>query len=210
MKRLFAILLVLSLNLAAQAQDAGALLGQIQKKYESMKNVCATFSQTFHWELAGETKTFAGTVCTRNGVQFKVETSDQLIITDGKTVWTMPHGNKQVIIDDAGENGESNPFLKSFMQNFVNNYRTELLSPETINGTPHHHLRLTAKSDDEFTKKVEIWADQKSLLMDKIVQTDINGNTSTYEVREINLNAGLTDASFKPEIPEGYEVVDMR
>ena len=210
MKRLWMITLVLSLAGAASAQNAGEVLGQIQKKYESMKNVCARFTQTFHWELAGETRTFDGTVCTRNGVQFKVETSDQVIITDGKTVWTMPAANKQVIIDDAGENGESNPFLKSFVQNFVSNFRAELLPAAVIAGIPHHHLRLTAKDEAEFTREVEIWADQKSMLMNKIVQKDINGNTSTYEVREIDLNAGLTDASFKPEIPAGYEVVDMR
>jgi outer membrane lipoprotein-sorting protein len=210
MKRTFSVLLIVALTAGASAQTAGDLLGRIQKKYESMKNVCADYTQTFRWELAGETQSFEGRICTRNGVQFRIETSDQLIITDGKTVWTMPRGNNQVIIDDASENSDSNPFLKSFLQNFIDNYTGELLATETIDGAPHYHLRLTARSGDEFTKEVEIWADQKSLLMNKIRQLNLDGNSSIYEVRNIDLNAGLTDASFKPEIPAGYEIVDMR
>ncbi len=210
MKRGFILLLVLAMTATAAAQDASEVLGRIQKKYESMKNVCADFTQTFRWELAGETQVFEGTVCTRNGVQFKVETGDQLIITDGKTIWTMPRGNKQVIIDDAAETNENNPFLKSFLQNFVANYSSEMLAAETIAGAPHYHLRLTAKSEDEFTKEVQIWVDQKTLLMSQVRQTDINGNSSTYEVRDIDLNAKLTEATFKPVIPADYEVVDMR
>jgi outer membrane lipoprotein-sorting protein len=210
MKKVFALLLVFVMTTAAAAQDAGDLLNRIQKKYESMKNVCADFTQTFRWELAAETQVYEGTVCTRNGVQFKVETGDQVIITDGKTIWTMPRGNKQVIIDDAAENSEDNPFLSSFLQNFITNYRNEMLPAESIAGTPHQHIRLTAKNEDEFTKEVEIWVDQKTMLMSKIKQTDINNNSSTYEVRDIDLNAKLTDASFKAAIPADYEVVDLR
>ena len=210
MKRLCIPLLVLALTAAAAAQSADELLSRIQKKYEAMKNVCADFTQTFNWELAGESQVFSGRLCTRNGEQFRIETSDQLIITDGKTVWTMPRGNNQVIIDDASENGDTNPFLKSFLRNFRENYRSELVGVETIAGAPHQHIRLIARSDDEFAKEVEIWVDQKSLLMSKIKQLDLNGNSSTYEVNNIDQNAQLTDAVFRPEIPAGYEVVDMR
>ncbi|HOC25604.1 MAG TPA: outer membrane lipoprotein carrier protein LolA [bacterium] len=210
MKRLFTLLIIFGLAASLSAQEAADLLGKIQKRYEAMKSVCADFTQTFNWELAGERQVFEGKICTRNGVQFRIETGDQLIVTDGKTVWTMPHGNKQVIIDDASENGDTNPFLKSFLKNYIDNYRSELLGTENLAGAPCHHIRLKANSADEFTQEVEIWADQKSLLMNKIKQTDMNGNTSTYEVRGIDLNARLTDATFRPEIPAGYEVVDMR
>ncbi|HNW58479.1 MAG TPA: outer membrane lipoprotein carrier protein LolA [bacterium] len=205
-----AVVLILAMSTFAAAQTAGDVLGRIQKKYEGMKNVCADYSQTFHWELANETQVFEGHLCTRNGVQFKIENNDQTIITDGKTIWTMPHGNNQVIIDDASESDGDNPFLKSFLQNYIDNYKSELLPPETIAGAVHYHIRLTARSEDEFNKEVEIWADQKSLLMNRIKQTDQDGNSSTYEVRDVDLNANLSDASFKPVIPEGYEIVDMR
>jgi len=210
MTRKLTALLVLGMAVIAAAQTASDLLGKIQKKYESMKNVCADYTQTFHWELANETQVFTGRLCTHNGVQFKIENNDQTIITDGKTIWTMPHGNNQVIIDDASKNAGDNPFLKSFLQNYVDNYRSELLAPETIAGAPHYHIRLTARSEDEFNREVEIWADQKSLMMNRIKQTDQDGNSSVYEIKNVDLNANLSDATFKPVIPEGYEIVDMR
>lgn len=210
MKSKLAVVLVLTLAVIASAQSASDLLGKIQKKYESMKNVCADYTQTFHWDLANETQVFTGRLCTRNGVQFRIENNDQTIITDGKTIWTMPHGNNQVIIDNASENAGDNPFLKSFLQNYVDNYRSELLEPETIAGAAHFHIRLTARSEDEFNKEVEIWAEQKSLLMNRIKQTDQDGNSSLYEIKNVDLNANLGDATFKPAIPEGYEIVDMR
>lgn len=210
MKRYVSVFVLVFMVSFASAQDAAQVLSRVQKKYESLKNVCADFTQTFEWKLANETQTFKGQVCTRNGVQFRVENNDQTIITDGKTIWTMPRNANQVIIDDAAESPEDNPFLKSFLQNYMDNYKAEYLGQETLAGAAHDHLRLTAKSEDEFAKTIEVWVDQKSSLMSKIKQIDVNDNVSTYEVSNVNIDAQLTDASFRPEIPADYEVVDLR
>lgn len=193
-----------------QAQDANQILSQIQKKYNAINSVCADFKQTFHWQLADETQIFTGSVCTRNGVQFRIESADQIIVTDGKTIWTQSASNKQVLIDDAAESDEDNPFLKSFMQNYIDNYNAKLAGEETIDGKPYWQLLLQAKSEDEFARTIEVWVDKTTYYMIKIVQTDINDNVSTYEVSRIDLGAKLNDASFKLIPPSGYEVVDMR
>ncbi len=210
MKRLYLLSLFVLVSSAAWAQNAGDILNRVQKKYASLNNVCATFTQTFEWKLANETQVFEGQVCTRNGVQFRVENSDQTIITDGKTIWTMPRNARQVIIDDAAESPEDNPFLKTFMQNYVDNYKPEYLGEVPLGGQPHDHLRLTARSEDVFAKEIEIWVEKKSLLMTKIRQIDVNDNVSTYEISKVDVNAKLTEASFRPDISPDYEVVDLR
>lgn len=210
MKRYISVFVLVFMVSFAAAQDAAQVLNKVQKKYESLKNVCADFTQIFEWKLANETQTFKGQVCTRNGVQFRVENNDQTIITDGKTIWTMPRNANQVIIDDAAESPEENPFLKSFLQNYMDNYKAEYLGEETLAGSAHDHLRLTAKSEDEFAKTIEVWVDKKSSLMSRIKQIDVNDNVSTYEVSNVDIDAKLTDASFRPDIPADYEVVDLR
>ncbi|MBN2356728.1 outer membrane lipoprotein carrier protein LolA [candidate division KSB1 bacterium] len=206
------ILTILTFTLvsAGVGQDADEILKKIQKTYLDMKAVCADFEQTFYWKLADETQTFTGKVCTRNGEQFRIETEDQIIITDGKAIWTLSHINKQVLIDDAAESTEDNPFLKSFMQNYIDHYQAKLVQETKIGETPHYLLELEAKSEDEFARLIKVWVDKKTYLMTKIVQTDINENTSTYEVNDVDTNAKLTDASFQLTPPSGYEVVDMR
>ncbi len=208
---IFIVVIILAIGVSfGHAQDAEQILKQIQKTYEAMKNVCAEFKQTFYWKLADETQEFSGKVCTRNGVQFRIETEDQIIITDGNTIWTVSHTNKQVMIDDASEGTEDNPFLKTFLRNYVENYRARFIEETKLNEVPHFVIELQAKNEDEFARTIKLWVDKRTYWMTKIVQIDINDNTSTYEVRNIDVNAKLTDAMFQLKPPSGYQVVDMR
>ncbi|HPI73918.1 MAG TPA: outer membrane lipoprotein carrier protein LolA [bacterium] len=213
MKKCFFICLTLLLAATAmplRAQNAEAILAKVKQKYQSLKQVCAEFEQTFHWKMAGETQVTRGSLCTQNGVQFRIELQDQTIVTDGVTLWTLSQANRQVMIDHAANGKENNPFLSTFIEKYFKSYRAVLAGEETVQGTPHYHLLLTALSEDEFERTLDLWVNKSTLIMSRIKLVDVNGNDSIYEVTSLNLKPALNDQDFVLTVPEGFETVDLR
>jgi chaperone LolA len=209
-KAVCSVFLLLVLLSSGQAQTADQILNRVRQKYNACKEVCADFVQTFHWKLANETQVFKGNVCTRNGAMFRVESQDQTIVTDGKTIWTMNISTKQIMIDNADDDAEGNPFLKSYLDNYIKNYSSTLAAEEPCQGKPSWHLHLTARSENQFAHDIDVWVDKATSYIMKIEQVDANGNTSVYEVSALRINPALPDRTFTLAVPEGYEVIDMR
>ena len=112
----------MSLATLTMAKEVDDVIKQVLKKYESLNKVSATYTQTFHWKLADETQVMHGRIDSQDGHKFRIDTEDQLIVTDGKVVWTVDKLNKQIMIDFASNNTQENPFLKSFFQKYTQEY----------------------------------------------------------------------------------------
>ncbi len=191
------------------AQDAGDVIKQVQKKYESLQSLCAEFTQTFSWKLTDEVQVVKGRICVKDGVKFDIDTKDQRIISDGKTIWTINKVNKQVIVDHASNKTEDNPFLKDFLNKFVKNYSSRIIQND-MDKSGQIHLSLTSKSENEFIRGVELWINQETDLISKIKQIDINGNSTIYQVNNIDTKVKLSSNNFKFSLPQGYELIDLR
>jgi outer membrane lipoprotein-sorting protein len=198
------------LTLPVWAASADDVIKEVQKTYTSIKEVTADYQQNFVWEMAGESVENAGKIWAKEGSKFRIDNQDQTIVTDGKTLWTLSKVNKQVMIDEYNRNNRDNPFIRSFMDDYLNNYKASLMGKEKIDGRDHFVLELVAINPDEFNRKVTIWVDNKTNYMTRIVQTDINGNKRIYTFSNIQTGVDLNDDLFEMDIPEGYEAVDMR
>jgi chaperone LolA len=208
MRSIFFITIILGVLMGGQvlAQDAEEILERVQDRLESINAICADYEQTFHWELAGETNVVSGTVCVKEGIQFRIENPDQIIVTDGNTLWTLSHTNRQVVIDQTENNTPENPFLTSFLEKYNRQYNSKRMgeTDDTIT------VLLTARTEDVFQRKIELTIEKSSSLITRVVQTDVNDNQSIYELKNIDTDPDLTAAAFTLDIPEGYKVSDMR
>jgi outer membrane lipoprotein-sorting protein len=203
-------LFMLLIPVVAWSQNAETVLSKVRQKYDAMNKLCVEFKQTFHWKMAGETQTSKGRLCSMNGTMFRIEQGDQTIVTDGVTLWTMSKSNQQVLIDLAGNGKDENPFLKSFIEKYTRQFKSELLADETIDDAPHFHLRLTAATEDEFEREIDLWINKSTFIMSRVKQVDVNDNDSVYEITAIHTDMPLSDKDFKLTVPEGYEAVDLR
>lgn len=210
MKRILLTVLILCLALPVWAASAEDIIKEVQKTYTSIKEVAAEYQQNFVWEMAGESVENEGKIWAKDGSKFRIDNQDQTIVTDGKTLWTLSKVNKQVMIDEYNRNSRDNPFIRSFMDDYLNNYKASLMGQEKIDDRDHYVLELVAINPDEFNRKVTIWVDSKTNYMTRIVQTDINGNKRIYTFSNIQTGVDLNDDLFEMDIPEGYEAVDMR
>ena len=199
--------LTLAAGLSADAKT-DQLLADVQKKYDTLKSVCADFTQTFYWKLTGETQVIKGKICVREGDQFKIDTPDQFIVTNGTTLWTLNKVNNQVVIDRPENSSGDNPFIKNFLAKYLTEYSSQ---PETTAAEPGMTcVRLTSKTGEHFIPQLRLWIDEKSQLIYKVEQMDVNDNTTVFQIENIDTAAQLTPRDFTFTVPDGADVIDMR
>ena len=198
------ILLLVSVVFAKE--DADALLRDVKKTYDEHKNLAIDFSQKFLWNMTGEQVGMSGKIFIQDGEKFKIETPDNLVVNDGKTLSTLNYTNQQVIVNTADKDGGDHPFLKDFIEKYIQEYNAEWIDEQDNVA----HLKLKAKSQDEFIHTIELYIDTKTDFIKEVVQYDANDNVTTYSVDAIDTQVQLTASDFKIPDIEKYEVIDMR
>lgn len=202
--------LLLTLFIFASAniysQDAQEIIRNVQNKYREISDAKATFSQSVKFN-GGKSQSASGTLYIQNENKYRIETGGQTIITDGSTSWTYTPKRKQVVIDhyrDDGNTFSPNKFLFDYPQDFYSDYEGE----ENVSGTSTYVLKLTPRNKGS-VKSAKIWVDKDGSLIRKITVTN-NESTTTYTLKSISLNPGVSSSKFTFSPPSGVEVIDLR
>ncbi len=202
------VYMMLSWN-AALCIDAEEIIRDVRQKYDGIKSFSADFVQSFNWKLAGQSQEQKGKIILKDFDKFRIETEDQLIVSDGTTLWTYSRIHGQVIIDRI-ENAEEVILPRDLFLKFSQKYIPTLAGEEKIRNMDCQVVRMTAKSGDVYIKEMKIWVDKKSLLTTKIEQKDINDNLTTYVLENMVINQPLDPETFHYVVPKDVEVIDMR
>ena len=182
---------------------------RMQKKYESIQDASARFTQHVRFGFSKMEQSFAGTLKMKKPNRYRVETEYQTLVTDGTTVWSFSPVNKQVLIDRYKETPDSfTP--EQFLLNLPSNYYATLLQSETGSEKSVITLKLVPKDDQSFIKSMKVWVDEGSWVVKKVEMLDVNDTEKTYTVLEIKINTSLRDTTFVFTPPSGTEVVDLR
>ncbi len=195
--------------LAKKKIAAKQILEKVHQKVESIKTLEADFEETFHWVMIDEKQTFSGKLYIGEGDKFRLQTAEQVIVSDGKTLWTYDAGKKQVLIDIV--NQSSNDLLpRRLLLKFQKDYRAKLIKEETIGGRPCYVLNLISESEDVFIPKMTVWIDKQTWLTKKLRYEDVNQNITTYRLGKIKINSSIPKGIFQYKIPPNVQVIDMR
>ena len=88
----------------AQSDRSGAeVIRRVQDRYSRCRNASADFEQRIATRFGGAEQVQHGFVVMAKGNKFKVTMPDQVIVTDGKTVWMYSAATSQVLIDSFRE-----------------------------------------------------------------------------------------------------------
>ena len=199
-----AILLLFTVQL--QAQDAQEIIRKVQSKYDNISDAKATFTQTVKGS-GGKGNSSSGVIYIKKQNNYRIEAGNQIIITDGVTSWVYSPNKKRVVIDNYKDDGSTfspNKFLFSYPENFY----SDLEGEETIGGTACYVIKLTPRSGSN-VKSAKIWIDKNEDLIKKIT-ISTNQSTSTYTLKDITLDAGVSSSKFTFTPPSGVEVIDLR
>lgn len=199
-----------SLSLFARDDKAEALIKKVKTKYDNLKIFYAEFQQTSHWKLADNVQEQQGKIWLKDKDKFRIETPDQTVVSDGKTIWTYSQFSNQVIIDHVADAGEEMRLPRDIFLKYSEDYRPAYLKDEIVDGQNCAVLELQAKAEDIFIKYMKIWINEKLLVPIKIEQIDINDNSTTYLLMNIDTKVRSDDSFFNYQIPTSAEVIDMR
>jgi len=204
------VLLFLSAFTMVFAQDVSDIIENVQDTYDDMDNLSASFVQVQTFKLTGSKTETDGTIYVKNGKKYRFESEDQVIVTDGKDVWTYNAVSRQLLIDHVREN--SGAFLpRDLLFKYPKTHYATLLKTEAGKKNKIFLIRLDPKEDGQgFFKNIKIWVEDKTWLIHNIETTDLSGNSSMFIIKNLDTNTKISDEMFLFKAPKGADVVDMR
>jgi chaperone LolA len=200
------MLLVVSSGIAGD--DAASLLKQMEKKYDGIKDAVVKFTQHVSYGVTKAEQSFSGKLRMKKGNKYRVELEDQVIVTDGTSVWSFTKSTQQVVIDKYKEDPRSFSPDKVLV-NVPQRYNATMLGKEKVQGKETTVLKLIPIDPKSNLQWMKIWVDDDRM-MKQIQILDISDNVTTYSIEAITVNAGIADGEFKFTAPNDVEVIDLR
>lgn len=201
-------LMIFLLCSVAFAITSEKLALKVEEKYRSFRDLSMDFTKTLKSEIFETEKKTKGKMYLKNPDKFRIETKEEIIVTDGEFLWNYSEENEQVLksrLDRSKNIFKPNQYLS----NFRKEYNAKLAGEEKIDKTECYKLVLTPKEEDSFITKMTIWIDKKTLLAKKLEYQDSNDNHITLIFDKIKTNQGIKDSKFVFKAPKGVEELDL-
>jgi outer membrane lipoprotein-sorting protein len=195
--------------LAASGED---IIARVQAKHRSLKNLTLHFSMVTATE-SQETSVREeqeGRIYLGGKGRYRLESRDQTLVCDGKTLWSFHSGENQVILYRA--DAEDTPFLApdQLLFEFPAKYRVVGVSESRLGDVPCFVLSLLPREAADPTKSLEVWVDREQYLTRRVRLEDLAGNVTVFEFEDFQTGQKLPDRTFRFDPPEGAEVIDLR
>jgi chaperone LolA len=209
--RLFIALVFCAASVSAQDSDPTVkeITEKIQARSSMIDDAVATFQQHVKFGYSSIEQSFSGTLSLKKPNRYRIESDQQVVVTDGATVWAYTPTNNQVLIDRYKEN-ENSLSPEKFLLNLPATYYVSLVGSEKSAGSTRYVLKLVPKDDRSFVRSVKVWIDGATWNARRIMLVDVNDTETTYVITELKLNTNLPLKTFSFSAPAGTEVVDLR
>lgn len=189
--------------------SAKEVLDKVKKSYESISDASGNFDQIVEYKIAKLNQQYTGKLSFKKKDKMKIETDEQTLVTDGVTAWTYSVLNEKVIIDNFDpENSELSP--SRFFIEFPKDFIMEVLGSENLINKKVYVIKLTPKNSDNFIQGMKLWVDDQQWMVRQIQVSDMNGSTTIYRLKNLEINKGLPDSIFKFVPDKNIEVIDLR
>lgn len=205
-----AILVVTTLSSAQDEKlTVESVTSQMQKRFESLKDARASFTQRVKFGFSRIEQTFKGSLTLKKPNKYRIESDNQTIVTDGTTVWAYSPANRQVVIDHYKEN-QNSVSPDRFLIDLPETYYISLVGTEHVGSETLITLKLIPRDDRSFIKSVRISVVQSLWNVREIEIVDLNETETTYHITNLETNVGVEDSNFVFTPPSGTEIVDLR
>ncbi len=205
----FLILAIFFVNSSLFTQDditAQEVIQNVQNAYKDITDAKASFSQTVKFNKS-KAQSSSGTLYIKKENKYRIETSSQTILTDGSTSWSYTPTKKQVVIDYYKETGNTfspNKYLFQYPENFY----SDITDTEKISGKDYYVITLKPR-ESGYVKSAKLWVGKDDWIIKKIFILS-DESSSTYSIKNLQTNIGVSNSKFTFTPPEGVEVIDMR
>ncbi|MGH9372797.1 MAG: outer membrane lipoprotein chaperone LolA [Vicinamibacterales bacterium] len=194
-----------SAQITAPAAEVAAAL---QRKYDTIKDFSASFTQTYEGGVLRRKAVESGTVYIKKPGKMRWEYTrpqKKLFVSNGQTIYMYFPDDKQVMTNPVPEQDQATSAVMFLMgkgdvtRDFTVRY-ADGGSPDT------YVLRLDPRSRQAEYDWLEIVADRNTLQIRSLTAGDAQGGRSTFAFTNFKENPGLADKMFQFTIPRGTEV----
>jgi len=222
MHRIALLFVLLSAVFTAQAQsgapaeksdpEAKKLLDRVRKKYASYTSLDAAFALTI--EVPGANKEVQKGTVSQEGDKFRLDMTDQLIVSDAKTTWVYLKKNKEIQIDNADKNSQS-AFLtpQQLLSRYEKgDYLYAITERNTVNGKSMVQVEFKPVDKRSEYSKLRLTIDEKAGTLESIKAFAKDGSRYTFAISALTPNKAFAAGHFSldPKQYPGVRVEDLR
>jgi outer membrane lipoprotein-sorting protein len=205
---LAAVLLVLPTP-ASGGDDAAELVSKLRKKYDRIDDLSLSFIQTTVFAVSKAKQVSEGDLILGKGNRYRISFDDRVIVSDGTTVWSWSKPNAQVIVDRFRDDPNSlTP--ERLLVKIPAEYTAVRLGKERLGDAETSVVKMTPSSTGEPVRWMRLWVDEGKLTIVRLRLLDLAENEITYDLRDISIDPGIPDSTFRMSAPPGAEVLDLR
>lgn len=186
----------------ASAQGADAIATRLQERYRAINGLKADFSQS----LGGAA--LQGTITVR-GDAFRIELPDQVLVSDGETLWSFSETDNQVVVQDYASEDLGFSIGQVFTD-YLTVFRPTGATRATINGTRHDVIALVPRELGTSVQDATLYVRASDAVPTMVRVHDVNGTTLAFDLSNVQLNPTIPADLFTFRFPRGVEVVDLR
>jgi len=202
--------LLCSTSAIGQEQHAKNLLDEVSKKYDGYQTVEAKFS--FKAVPAnGESYQDKGTLyLNKIEGQYKIVLSEQNLISDGKSVWSVLKEDKEVQVSQADNSAQSiGP--NNIFTFYKSGYKYISMDDQPSKNGQLKVVELSPENKNSNYFKIKLRINQNNHIHDVTIH-DKSGAKYIYEINNLYVNHKIPSSTFqfqKSQFPN-FEIVDLR
>ncbi len=202
-------------------QKTEKIITALQKKYETLGSLQASFDQKNELKSLGRTTKSSGTLLWKKPGRLRmeyVEPEKQLLVSDGRTFWLYTARFKQVMVSKTGGFGAgATPLLflagkGDLKENFhvtIEEIGIAKRSGGIWRAGQPHRIRLEPKAASATFRRMWIEVEPENFRILTLAYVDNIGNKSHLRFSNIKENVRITGEEFRFIVPPNVEVLQM-
>ena len=186
-----------------QAQSSPEAVARgLQERYGAIESLQAEFVQT-----AGGQR-LQGTISVR-GDAFRLDLGSQVLVTDGRTLWSYSKDDEQVVVQDY-DPARVGFSVGQLFTDYLDVFRVTGATRATVGGERHHVLTLRPREAGQSVRDATVYVRASDAVPTRIRVHDASGGTLAFDLQDVRRNVRLPGSTFRFQAPAGTEVVDLR
>jgi len=207
---LISLTILFSVSLYSQSEkDAEKLLEDVINHTSSYNNFKANLSYTMVNVDMDIDEKKSGLIFVE-GDKYRIEMEGQVIISDGKTIWTYLEDSEEVMVSDVDDSdGSISP--TQILTKYNDSYKAKFGTDKKYKNSSLKEICLKPNDKNNF-EKMSVIVNANKLSLESFSVYDVNGNVFTYHIIDLQSNIDLPANTFNFDYAQypDVEVIDMR
>ena len=196
----------------AQTPDADEVAAALQKKYDTVRDFTADFTQLYEGGVLKRKAVERGAVFVKKPGRMRWNyrsPEEKVFVSDGRSVRLYVPADKQIIVSPLPADDQATSAVL-FLMGKGNLTRDFTVSFGQSGNDKIYVLRLQPKTRQAEYDWLQLTVDRQSLQIRELMAGDQQGGRSTFLFTNFKENTGIPDKTFAFTPPAGTEVVNSR